>query len=330
MTSRDGNDGDHGHHGHGGHVGLGETVAKIILFGEHSVVYGYPAIALPLRNLRMTVRVEPTAGAGVLSGLGWSGPVAEAPERFGGVLQAASAAAVFAGHPGATMDITTHADFPPERGLGSSAAASGAVVRAVLDAYDVTATPEEIFTLTQDAERIAHGQPSGIDTVATAAQSPVLFRAGLATDVPMDLSAWIVVADSGIEGSTRETVAHVRTLHQGAPETTDLALGRLGTITEEAVADLQVGDVEALGTKMTEAHRVLSDLGVSNSQLDGLVSAALGVGAVGAKLTGGGRGGCVIALARTSEDAQRIEDAFAAAGASESWVYVPHAYEVVS
>ena len=88
------------------HVGHGQTVAKIILFGEHSVVYGHPAIAMPLRTLRMIARVEPTDGPGTLSGLGWSGPLSEAPTRFSSIVKAAEVALAFAGHPGAGLRIT--------------------------------------------------------------------------------------------------------------------------------------------------------------------------------------------------------------------------------
>lgn len=305
------------------HVGHGQTVAKIILFGEHSVVYGHPAIAMPLRTLRMIARVEPTDGPGTLSGLGWSGPLSEAPTRFSSIVKAAEVALEFAGHPGAGLRITTEAEFPPERGLGSSAAAAGAVIRAVLDAFDAPATPRELFDLTQEAETVAHGRPSGLDAVATSAQAPVHFQAGRVMDLEFSPDAWIVIADSGVEGSTRETVGHVRSRVEADPATVTPLLDRLGAITDEVVVDLRTGDVEGMGTRMTEAHGILGRLGVSNDQLDALVSAALSAGALGAKLTGGGRGGCVIALAATEESAARVEKALVDVGARGTWVHAP-------
>jgi len=315
------------------HVGLGQTAAKIILFGEHSVVYGYPAIAMPLHSLRMTAHAEPVddaSGQSTLTSLGWSGPMQEAPAHFASVLRAVDVAMEFVGHPDAPIHITTASDFPQQRGLGSSAAAAGAVIRAILNAYGVSATPEQLFELTQEAERIAHGRPSGLDAVTTSADFPVHFEAGVTTKLDFDLAAWIVIADSGIEGSTRETVGHVRLLYENSPETTQPRLARLGAITEEAIEELRTRDIEGLGARMTEAHGLLGELGVSIPKLDALVMAALDAGAVGGKLTGGGGGGCVIALAQSGEDARRIEDAMVAAGAHAAWTHAPLAREVVA
>ena len=329
------------------HVGHGHTSAKIILFGEHSVVYGYPAIAMPLHSLRMTAHAERGddgasqsdngtsqsdngASQSTLTSLGWSGPMQEAPAHFASVLRAVDVAMEFVGHPGAPIHITTASDFPQQRGLGSSAAAAGAVIRAILDAYDVSATPEQLFDLTQEAERIAHGRPSGLDAVTTSADSPVHFEAGVTTKLDFDLAAWIVIADSGIEGSTRETVGNVRSLYESSPDTTRPRLERLGAITEEAVEALRTRDIEGLGAMMTEAHGLLGELGVSIPKLDALVSAALDAGAVGGKLTGGGGGGCVIALAQSGEDARRIENAMVAAGAHAAWTHAPLARGVLA
>ncbi|MFT0846361.1 mevalonate kinase [Actinomycetaceae bacterium L2_0104] len=315
------------------HVGLGQTVAKIILFGEHSVVYGYPAIALPLRSLRMTARAEPAAGGSdesTLTSLGWSGPMRNAPSHLASILRAAAVTAEFVGRPDVPMDITTQSEFPAQRGLGSSAAAAGAVIRAILDAWDASTTPEEIFTLTQEAEKIAHGRPSGLDAMATSASAPVHFQAGQTTELDFELDAWIVIADSGIKGNTRETVGHVRSLYENSFRTTRTALSRLGRITEEAVEDLRKRAIARLGTRMTESHGLLAGLGVSNKQLDALVRAALDAGALGAKLTGGGGGGCVIALARTRDDARRVEQAMTAAGARTAWIHAPLVQQVVS
>lgn len=152
----------------------------------------------------------------------------------------------------------------------------------------------------------------------------------MTTKLDFDLAAWIVIADSGIEGSTRETVGHVRSLYENSPETTQPRLARLGAITEEAIEGLRTRDIEGLGARMTEAHGLLGELGVSIPKLDALVMAALDAGAVGGKLTGGGGGGCVIALAQSGEDARRIEDAMVAAGAHAAWTHAPLAREVVA
>ncbi|WP_420099528.1 mevalonate kinase [Corynebacterium sp.] len=305
-------------------------MAKVILFGEHSVVYGYPAVAVPLHNLHMTATVErsatPTAPS-TLNCLDWHGPLDAAPAQLTSVVEAVEVATGFAGHPDTGLHVTTQADFPPERGLGSSAAAAGAVIRAVLDAYDVQASPQQLFDLTQEAERIAHGHPSGLDALTTASSAPVYFRDGAGTALDMNLTAWIVIADSGAQGSTRETVGDVRRGYETSPAQVGALLDQLGAIAEGAAEDLRTGDVSALGEKMDDAHRLLAELGVSDDRLDAMTGAARDAGAVGAKLTGGGRGGCIIALARTADDAARIADSLTGAGASGTWIYAPHLEE---
>ncbi|MDN6259428.1 MAG: mevalonate kinase, partial [Corynebacterium sp.] len=232
------------------HTGHGRTVAKVILLGEHSVVYGHPAVAVPLHSLHMNATVEPVEGPARLTCLDYDGPVDGAPERLASVVKALEVACVFAGRPTTGLHVSTQADFPPERGLGSSAAAAGAVVRAVLDAADVAASPRELFELTQEAERIAHGRPSGLDALTTAAPGPVYFRDGVGSTFEMDLAAWIVIADSGVTGRTRETVGDLRRRYDADPQGVGPLLDELGEIADGAVADLRAGDVDALGDRM--------------------------------------------------------------------------------
>lgn len=312
------------------HTGMGQTVAKVILFGEHSVVYGYPAIALPLAGLRMIARVEPADGPATLTCLGWSGPLRQAPARLASVVRAVDAALEHVGRPDARLHVTTVADFPPERGLGSSAAAAGAVIRAVLDAFDTPADAEDLFELTQAAERVAHGHPSGLDATATASTAPIRFEAGRTEPIAIDVPAWLVVADSGVHGSTRETVGHIRERHEIDPQGTDPLLADLGRIARDAETALRDGDAAAIGELMDAAHARLAALGVSDTHLDALVATARDAGALGAKLTGGGRGGCVIALAESRPAAERIAQALEGAGARRSWVHAPQAREAAA
>lgn len=307
------------------------TWAKIILFGEHSVVYGHPALALPLHSLRMRARVMPLSeGPSMLRGLGYDGPLDASGPRFGSIRRAVETALDYAGHPEAALAIETVSDFPPERGLGSSAASAGAVIRAVLNAYDIPARGQQLFELTQVAEQVAHGHPSGLDAVATAARGPISFHSGHMSLVPMNLSSHIVVADSGIHGSTREAVGGVRSRYERDHERIGQILVSLGDLARGALHDLRVGDAAAIGDRMNAAQDLLTDLGVSNRRLNALVRAARDAGALGAKLTGGGLGGCMIALAGTAEAAELIRVGLRRAGAARIWVHSPVASEVVA
>ncbi len=338
------------------HKGYGETCAKVILFGEHSVVYGHSAIALPLKNLRMRAVVtscnESSAPASreslapasreslslpsasceslasttnldshiTLSCLDFTGKLSEIPARFNSIRTAIRASLEFAGWSGESLHIFTESDFPAERGLGSSAAAAGAVIRAILDYYGVAASDDEIFKLTQTAECVAHGRSSGLDATATAASWPVRFSRGCFDRMEINMRAWLVLADSGCKGMTRETVEALRSRLESNPVEVGAQLNKLGEIASVAEDDLAFGRIENMGKQMTFAHRILADLGVSTAKLDALVDAACKHGALGAKLTGGGGGGCVIALADSEDAAKRVSEAFKNAGACDTWI----------
>lgn len=337
--------------------GYGETCAKVILFGEHSVVYGYSAIALPLKNLRMRATVTGRDLAGeetavcetfetcetcetcaeipesadstillnsdsriTLSCLDFNGKLSEVPTRFSSVRTAIHAALEFAGRVGDSLHVATESNFPPERGLGSSAASAGAVIRAILDYYKIRASEDEIFALTQSAERVAHGRPSGLDATATSASWPVRFSSGEFSRMEINMRAWLILADSGCKGMTRVTVDALRARMDEQPDAVKNKLDELGAIANQAADDLALGRAADMGARMTRAHRILTDLGVSTPQLDKLVRAALDHGALGAKLTGGGGGGCVIALADTEAAAEQVSAALRAAGACGTWI----------
>lgn len=352
------------------HKGYGETCAKVILFGEHSVVYGHSAIALPLKNLRMRAVVtscneslapascessasepreslapapreslahtprESSASAPressasttnldshiILSCLDFTGKLSEIPTRFNSIRTAIRASLEFAGWSGENLHIFTESDFPAERGLGSSAAAAGAVIRAILDYYGVSASDDEIFKLTQTAECVAHGRSSGLDATATAASWPVRFSRGCFDRMEINMRAWLVLADSGCKGMTRETVEALRSRLESNPVEVGSQLNKLGEIAAVAEDDLAFGRIENMGKQMTFAHRILADLGISTAKLDALVDAACQHGALGAKLTGGGGGGCVIALADSEDAAKRVSEAFKNAGACDTWI----------
>lgn len=335
-------------------TGYGETCAKVILFGEHSVVYGHSAVALPLKNLRMraTVRSCDCGSAAnpassqtkspqtqspqisspqtqspetfdskiTLSCLGFNGKLSEIPPRFSSIRAAIRAALEFVGWCGESLHVATESDFPPERGLGSSAAAAGAVIRAILDYYGARASDDELFALTQAAERVAHGRSSGLDATATSASWPVRFKRGEFSRMDICMRAWLVLADSGCKGMTRETVEALRAKLDAHPCEVGAQLDVLGAIAVEAEDDLALGRAENMGARMNRAHKILANLGVSTPQLDKLVRAACEHGALGAKLTGGGGGGCVIALTDSADAAERVSAALRNAGARGTWI----------
>lgn len=301
-------------------LGRGRSHAKAILLGEHAVVYGAPALAIPLHSLSITAQVRPLGEHSiVLDSELYAGDALDAPARVEPIVTALRSALALAGRPGQGIHLRVESSIPYERGLGSSAAVGVAVARAVGDLTDVALGPDAVHDVVMAAERVAHGRSSGLDGRAVASDRPIRFQDGTAAVVPVGASCVFVVADSGHPGSTAEAVGAVRDLRSAQPERVEGLLRGLAEISEDAVGDLASGTLGDLGAQMTRAHRLLAELGVSDPVLQHLVSGALQAGALGAKLTGGGRGGCVIALARSADQAADLEESLQAAGAVRTW-----------
>lgn len=298
----------------------GSAHAKGILVGEHAAVYGHPAIALPILPLRTDAELRHVPGPLSLRADGISVPVTELPERFASVGVAARAALDFFDLAHDDVEIEVHSDIPPRAGLGASASAAHAIIEAVRAAADAPLSDAQRYALVQQAERVAHGNPSGIDALATRARRPLIFADGASTPVVIGAPAWFVVADTGVRASTGEAVAGVRAVVEADLPRGTALLDQLGRLTREAVTDLEHGRLSELGGRLTAAQELLDALGVGHPAIDRLVAAALAAGAVGAKLTGAGRGGCIIAMTTDAARAETVRDAMTAAGAVAGWV----------
>lgn len=298
----------------------GEAHAKAILLGEHSVVYGRPAIAVPVPALRTVARVDAEPGGPVLLGLdGQVIEVGELPERLTSIGEAIRITMRRFGLAEEGVLIRLRSGIPAAAGLGGSAAVAHAIVEAIRDYAGGELTEDERFELVQAAERIAHGNPSGLDAAATRATAPVRFEGGETTPLAVGEPMWIIVGDTGVRGSTSIAVARVRGFVEHRPERGWELLDQLGELADAAVDDLARGDVVALGSRMNAADDALNELGVGHSALADLVDAARRAGAVGAKLTGSGCGGCVLALAESAEAAELIAQEMTAANAVATW-----------
>ncbi|UOQ56778.1 mevalonate kinase [Leucobacter allii] len=310
--------------------GTGSAHAKAILFGEHAVVYGAPAIAIPVDSLSAEAEIVPLApGAApgiLLESTLFTGALADAPRRLAPVRAALDASLARAGLALPAARVRISSTIPHERGLGSSAAVAAAIARAAFDLAGAPLDRETLFELIQTSERVAHGSPSGIDARTVAAEGAIRFDRGAVAPVRIGAPLILACADSGTPGSTAQAVGSVQWLRRQQPERTEALLSRLAGIAEGAIADLAAGDRAAIGARMREAHGILRSVGVSSPRLDALVEAAVGAGAAGAKLTGGGLGGCVIAVADSPAHAEELGDAMRGAGAERSWtVEVPAA-----
>jgi mevalonate kinase len=274
---------------------------KVILAGEHFVVHGTAALALPVLSRSVTVHVERAPGP-------WDVPAAVEDH-----LRACLGAL---GEDPTHLTIHVESTLPIGAGLGGSAALAVALVRALSEnRLDDRAVRDRAHTL----EQIAHGTPSGIDGAVATYGCPI-FMSPIGNPEPLTLSEtprlWIGVTAEA--SATREAVHGVRDLAESDPAAFEAVRVRGAELVARAHGALLAADWPGLGAVMTKNHGLLEEIGVSTPGLDALVEAALGAGAFGAKLTGAGCGGSVLAIAPPEVD---LESIWRAAGATQ--VIVP-------
>ena len=296
--------------------GVGTAPGKVILFGEHAVVYGRPALAAPVTQVCATAMVEPgAAGTGlVIDALDLRRRVT-LDEAGNPLAEVALLALERLGLSTPDWRISLHSTIPIASGLGSGAAVSAAVVRALASAAGRELDPAEVSDIVFQVERLHHGTPSGVDNTVIAYGRPVYFVRGqppqpFAIGHPFSLA----IGDTGISSPTRVTVGDVRAGWLRDPVRHEAWFDGIAAIVEAARQAIASGAPHELGLLMDANHALLAEMGVSSSELERLVAAARHAGAGGAKLSGGGRGGNMIALV-TPESADSVAEGLLAAGA---------------
>jgi mevalonate kinase len=292
---------------------------KVILLGEHAVVYGRPAIAAPVWQTVATAAIEPqTPGSGCTIVAHDLGQTLRLHEQDGEqplalVTRLALAELGMEGEPDWRIDL--HSTIPIASGLGSGAALSTALVRAVFAQTGRAADPAVVSRIVYESERIYHGTPSGIDNTVIAFGTPIWFVRGQPPEPFLPpLPFTLAIADSGIRSPTKETVGDVRRGWEQDPPRYEAIFSAIAAAVQAGRQAIASGDLSRLGRLMDENQALLAQLGVSSTPLERLIAAARTAGASGAKLSGGGRGGNVIAL--VEEDCRAAaEKAMLAAGA---------------
>jgi len=295
--------------------------AKIILFGEHFVVYGEPAIVLAIDkrayakaenrdDTQLHIRSVNLNLAGYFENETFKieqGNAKEAKMKFEPVKLAVDKVLETYGK-NVGLNIEINSTVPVAAGLGSSAAVVAAVTAAVSALLNVKMSKEDVFRITYEAEKIVHGTPSGIDPAISTFGGTLLFQMDTGfkpLDVKMEIP--LVIGDTGVERSTRVQIEKVREIKEKYPQVVDPIMLAAREIVLRAMDALKENDMKALGDLMNINHALLYGVGVSDESLEWLITAARKAGALGAKLTGAGGGGCMIALARNERLEQVLE-----------------------
>jgi mevalonate kinase len=277
---------------------------KIILFGEHAVVHGQPAIAVPLSAVGATVTAQPGApGSGLVVhavDLDQTFLYAATPPDspfYNALIHPLRVALEALHQPEPDLALTVRSTIPIASGLGSGAALAAALIRALGDALERPFSREALNPLVYEVEKRHHGTPSGIDNTVIVYEQPVYFVRGTPPETfTIARPFTLLVADTGRSSPTHVTVGDVRKLYDAEPERIGAIFVRIGKIVRAARTAIESGTMEVLGPLMDENHALLRELSVSSPDLDRLCGAARTAGAAGAKLSGGGRGGNLIAL----------------------------------
>ena len=315
--------------------GQASASGKVILFGEHAVVYGQPALAVPVAQVKATAVVtalRPAPAPARLENAIWieardlrrryrlseasqGDPLAAAIRLTLAKYQASDrpvAPPAFA--------LVVYSTIPIGSGLGSGAAVCTAAIRALNAFLHLALSRAEVSAMVYETEKLLHGTPSGIDNTVIAYDQPVYFVRGQAP-VPFTTAApfTLVIGDTGVSKPTRLVVGDVREAYQREPARYAALFDAIGQVVRQAYTLIESGEPERLGPLMNQNHALLQKIGVSCAELDTLVTAALQAGALGAKLSGAGRGGNMIALV-PSEAAARVATALGASGAKRALV----------
>lgn len=296
---------------------------KIILLGEHAVVYGRPAIAIPAHQAqaRVTASADIRAPRGritiVSPEIHLNAQRAQLPKDHPLGLAVDGTLAALGLTTAPALTLTIRSTIPVASGMGSGAAVSVALIRALSAFLGQTLPDEQVNALAYRVEQRLHGTPSGIDNTVVTYARPIYFQRESGFErLTVGAELHFIIADTGSPSSTREAVAGVRKDWQADQPRSEGLFDEIGAIVLQARAAIEQGDTPTLGRLMNADHHCLQALRVSSPALDRLANAARAAGALGAKLSGGGRGGILVALT-TPERAVAVAEALTAAGARQ-------------
>lgn len=277
---------------------------KVILIGEHSVVYGYDALCMPIKSLHIKTTVEDSDEMWMDTAR-YHGPFFTAPDEYNGLKYVVKTMLEKAGSK-QNLKITYTGEIPMERGFGSSATVALGTTKAMNQFFNLNLSEQEIMAVTNHAEMINHGKASGLDAATVHSDYLVFFNTKMGPKkLAAKLNSILLIMDTGQLGNTKEAVTKVHQQMQQTQSAKD-KIARLGVLADETKKAWLKQDDKMVGKIFNEAQKILVSFGLSTSKIDQLQKIALQNGALGFKLSGGGLGGIVITLCPNKEVAENI------------------------
>jgi hydroxymethylglutaryl-CoA reductase len=292
----------------------GFAAGKVILLGEHGVVYGKHALAVPITGA-ISADVSDNAPTAMIRIPEWNVTLTRGQADASGIAAAVALIEKELGIAGEKFSINLHSKLPRAMGLGSSAAFAVAITRAFNHELSLGLDDAAINAVAFACEKLAHGTPSGIDnTIATYSEAMLFQNDGeLETDIiALRETPPLVIACSSQAGLTKEQVANVRARHERNAQHYDAIFDAMDALSQDGAEALRGSDYVRLGQLMNICHGLLNSIEVSTPELESMVSIARAAGAAGAKVTGGGGGGSIVALCPGV--VSEVRAAFVAAG----------------
>jgi mevalonate kinase len=304
--------------------------AKIILFGEHSVVYGHPAIAIPVSDIRAYTELQidnkiqhPTI---YLKDYGKQFYYHDkvSPEEINHIIHAFDCVQSKTGImiPQNGWQLKIWSEIPIARGMGSSAAVSVALLKVMLQFLKINLAQSEFIDLSYELEKFHHGRPSGIDNTVISLEKPIFFQKEKEIQYIEPAKFYFVIGDTGIGKKTSQVVNEVANRYTENSDMYGKIFKSIGDIAVHGLDVLQSGDTQRLGELMNENQSLLSEIGVSSPELDNLINVARKNGAIGAKLCGAGKGGCMVALVNSKQEGEFVSNKLIEGGAKRSFLTV--------
>ena len=308
-------------------MGTGSGKGKAILFGEHFVVYGFPALAAGTSSVTTAklTRVRSFGHTLVDNRPAMPGykekKYEEQKASLENILKHLNIDTTKMG-----FQIDLEGDLVCASGIGASAASCVAIARSLNDEFELGLDDDQINEAAYEGEKGYHGTPSGLDNTASTYGGLVWFERDLSGGPPkfeklkLDKAVNLVIASTGITASTIEVVGAVKIRKEADPKWFDTISEQYNKVVLEGKDALVQLDLQKVGELMNKNHELLQELSVSCEELDNLVQVALENGAIGAKMTGTGRGGNMIALAPDEATAKQIAEALEKARAAGVWI----------